>query len=160
MLFFAVSSSMPVRQIWFAMQEKLQLQEWRNVQPRWRFLLMSWRLGRHRLWQKELRRPHDIWTPLFSHLFLWPEQHWAVSVFLGPSINDEGNWERGRVSKIGQNCRWIVLKNCLHGGGGFQKSGKIPTSFMDGPFAVFLQLPTPHLPSFSFFSLTYSWMYR
>ena len=32
------------------------------------------------------------------------------------------DWEG---SKIGQNCRWIVLKNCRHGGGGCQKSGKI-----------------------------------
>ena len=33
----------------------------------------------------------------------------------------------GEGSKIGQNCRWIVLKTCRHGG------GKLPTSFMDGP---------------------------
>ena len=38
-----------------------------------------------------------------------------------PFINDAGNWEG---SKIGQNCRRIVLKNCRHGGGGCQKSGK------------------------------------
>ena len=42
----------------------------------------------------------------------------------GPSINDVGNWE-GEGSKIGQNCRRIVLKNCRHGGGGCQKSGKM-----------------------------------
>ena len=33
--------------------------------------------------------------------------------------------ERGKGSKIGQNCRWIVQKNCQHGGGGCQKSEKI-----------------------------------
>ena len=31
----------------------------------------------------------------------------------------------GQGSKIVQNCRRIVLKNCRHGGGGCQKSGKI-----------------------------------
>ena len=30
----------------------------------------------------------------------------------------------GEGSKIGQNCRRIVLKNCRHGGGGCQKSRK------------------------------------
>ena len=30
----------------------------------------------------------------------------------------------GEGSKIGQDCRQIVLKNCRHGGGGCQKSGK------------------------------------
>ena len=30
----------------------------------------------------------------------------------------------GEGSKIGQNCRRIVLKNCRHGGGGCRKSGK------------------------------------
>ena len=41
---------------------------------------------------------------------------------IGSSINDVGNWEG---SKIGQNCRQIVLKIAdLHGRGGCQKSGK------------------------------------
>ena len=31
----------------------------------------------------------------------------------------------GKGSKIGQNCRRIVLKNCQHGGGGCQNSWKI-----------------------------------
>ena len=31
----------------------------------------------------------------------------------------------GKGSKIGQNCRQIVLKNCRHEGGGYQTSGKI-----------------------------------
>ena len=48
----------------------------------------------------------------------------------GPSINDVGNWEG---SKIGQNCRRIVLKNCRHGRGGVKNPEKLPTSFMDGP---------------------------
>ena len=41
---------------------------------------------------------------------------------------------RGEGSKIGHNCRRIVLKNYRHGGGGCQKSEKLPTSFMDGPY--------------------------
>ena len=39
----------------------------------------------------------------------------------------------GEGSKIIQNCRRIVLKNCRHGGGGVKNSEKLPTLFMDGP---------------------------
>ena len=40
---------------------------------------------------------------------------------------------RRKGSKIGQNCRRIVLKNCRHGGGGVKNPEKLPTSFMNGP---------------------------
>ena len=47
----------------------------------------------------------------------------------GSSINDVV------VGGRGQNCQWIVLKNCRHGGGGGASNfpEKLPTSFMDGP---------------------------
>ena len=44
----------------------------------------------------------------------------------------------GKGSKIGQNCRRIVLKYCRYGGRGVKYSETLPTLFMDGPF--------PHLP--------------
>ena len=44
----------------------------------------------------------------------------------------------GKGSKIGQNCRRIVLKYCRYGGRGVKNSETLPTLFMDGPF--------PHLP--------------
>ena len=49
---------------------------------------------------------------------------------IGSSINDVGNWEG---SKIGQNCRQIVLKIADMGEGGVKNPEKLPTSFMDGP---------------------------
>ena len=48
----------------------------------------------------------------------------AAAMYKGPSINDVGNFG-AEGSKIGQNCRLIVLKICQNGGGGCQKSGKI-----------------------------------
>ena len=51
----------------------------------------------------------------------------------GSSINDVRNWE-GEGSKIGQNCRQIVLKKTADmGEGGVKNPEKLPTSFMDGP---------------------------
>ena len=47
-----------------------------------------------------------------------------------PSINDVGNW-KGKGSKIGQNCQWIVLKKLPTGGGGVKNPEKLPMSFMD-----------------------------
>ena len=47
---------------------------------------------------------------------------------------------RGYESKIGQNCQWIVLKNCRHEEGGFKNPEKLPTLVMDGP-----QLPPPQI---------------
>ena len=41
----------------------------------------------------------------------------------------------GEGSKIGQNCRLIVLKNCWQGGGGVKNPEKLPSLFMDAPFA-------------------------
>ena len=43
----------------------------------------------------------------------------------------------GEGSKIGQNCRRILITNCRHWGGGCQKSRKLPTSFTDGHLAPF-----------------------
>ena len=47
---------------------------------------------------------------------------------------------RGEGSKIGQNYQQIVLTNCGHGGGECQKSKKMPTLFMDGPYLKLLDL--------------------
>ena len=41
----------------------------------------------------------------------------------------------GKGSKIGQNCRLIVLKNGRHREGGVKNPENLPTSFMDGPLA-------------------------
>ena len=43
---------------------------------------------------------------------------------LGTVHKRRRQWGGGEGSKIGQNCRRIVLKNCQHGGGGCQKFGK------------------------------------
>ena len=40
---------------------------------------------------------------------------------------------RGEGSKIGQNCRRIVLKTADMGEGGVKNLEKLPTSFMDEP---------------------------
>ena len=42
----------------------------------------------------------------------------------------------GEGSKMSQNCRRIVLKNCRIGGGqgGIKNPEKLPTSLMDGPY--------------------------
>ena len=58
--------------------------------------------------------------------YLFPQKtNYTDYLYKGPSINDVGNWVGGEGSKIGQTCRRIVLKNCRHEGGGYQKSGKI-----------------------------------
>ena len=48
----------------------------------------------------------------------------ACKVVAGASLIlfDPSAIGRGDGLKIGQNCQWIVLKNCQHGEGGCQKS--------------------------------------
>ena len=47
-----------------------------------------------------------------------------IGIHKGPSINDVGNWEGGGV-KNWSNLPMNSTKNCQHGRGGCQKSGKI-----------------------------------
>ena len=65
-------------------------------------------------------------------LELWCSSWW-------PSLNDVGN--QGGGTKISQNCRRIVLKNCRYGRGGVKNPEKLPTSFMDVSLAPLYLLP-------------------